>query len=401
MTTTIDFPPAFEGLFRPCRYKVFHGGRGGAKSWGIARALILRAVNEPLRILCTREFQSSIGDSVHRLLSDQIYELGLAPWFDITRTSITSSAGAQFLFKGLRHSIQEIKSTEGVDICWTEEASSVSSESWEILIPTIRKNGSEIWISFNPGEEEDLAYQRFVANPPDNAMVVKVIYEDNPWFPETLRAEMEYCKRVDFDAYRHIWLGEPKSISDAVVLAGKWRVEAFDTPLGVDRYFYGADWGFSQDPTALIRCFIVGRTLYIDQEAYGVGVEIDELPQLFRTVPDSDKWFIHADCSRPETISAVKRAGFKIGPAKKWTGCVEDGIAYLRAFESIVIHQRCKHMAQEARLYSYKVDRVTNEVLPILVDKHNHCIDALRYALDGYIQKRTASRMIPLNLLAR
>ena len=256
-------------------------------------------------------------------------------------------------------------------------------------------------MSFNAEDETDPTYQRFVVAPPEDALVVKVTYEDNPWFPTELRKEMEYCKRVDFDAYCHIWLGEPRKISNAVILAGKCRIEAFETPETITRFFYGADWGFSQDPTAIVRCYIVDRTLYIDHEAYGIGVEIDELPQLFRSIPGADKWPIKADCSRPETISAVRRAGFKIGAAEKWTGCVEDGIAYLRAFESIVIHERCKHTAQEARLYSYKIDRITNDVLPIIADKHNHCIDALRYALDGYILKPTASKRVAFSVMAR
>jgi phage terminase large subunit len=397
----IKFSPKFQGLFRPKRYKIYYGGRGGAKSWAIARALILKTAYEPLRVLCTREFQSSIGDSVHRLLSDQIYDLGLADFFQITKTSIISNCGSQFLFKGLRHSIQEIKSTEGVDICWIEEAQSVSKDSWEILIPTIRKEHSEIWVSFNPGDEDDATYQRFVVTPPDDSLVVKINYNENPWLPDTLRAEMEFCKRVDTDAYEHVWLGFPRRISNAVVFSGKYRIDAFETPDKVDRFFYGADWGFSQDPTALIRCYIVNRTLYIDQEAYGVGVEIDELPALFNTVPDANRWPIKADNSRPETISAVKRAGFQIGPAEKWPGCVEDGIAYIRSFEQIVIHERCKHTAQEARLYSYKVDRITGDVLPLLVDRHNHCWDAIRYALDGYILKPAQSRRIQIPHMSR
>jgi len=378
----------FDDLRRRARYKIFYGGRGSAKSWSFARALILLADKWTLRILCAREFQNSIADSVHKLLSDQIAALGLAARFSITQNSIKSlRTGSEFLFKGLRHNVNEVKSLEGVDITWVEEAQRVSKDSWEVLIPTIRKDGSEIWVTFNPDDEDDPTYQRFVVNQQPDSIVRKVNYDLNPYFPATLRAEMEYCKRVDYDAYLHIWEGNTKAISNAVVLSGKYRVEAFETPASVDRFFYGADWGFSQDPTVLLRCFIKDRVLYIDQEAYGIGIEIDELPTLFRTVPGADKWTIKADCSRPETISAVSRSGFSIVAAKKWPGSVEDGVAHLRAFEAIVVHERCKHTADECKLYKYKVDKVTGEVLPIIVDKHNHCIDALRYALDGYIYK--------------
>jgi len=382
----MELSPQFQPLFAPARYKVYYGGRGGAKSWAFARALILKAYKNPLRILCAREFQNSIADSVHKLLADQTGALGLTAFFKVTQTSIVSAAGAEFIFKGLRHNINEIKSFEGIDLCWVEEAQRVSAESWDVLIPTIRKDGSEIWISFNPDGPEDPTYRRFVLNPPPSAIVAKVGWEDNPWFPAPLRAEMEYCRASDPDAYAHIWGGEPKRLTEACVFRGRFRVEAFETPLDA-RFFHGADWGFSQDPTVLIRAFAKGDLLYVDQETYGIGVELDEIPQLFDAVPTARTWPIKADCARPETISHVCRRGFNITAAKKWSGSVEDGLTVLKGFAAIVVHERCRHTAEEMRLYSYKVDRITGDVLPVLVDAHNHCIDALRYALDGYIRK--------------
>lgn len=387
----IEFPPKLKPLFKPKRYKVFHGGRGGAKSWGIAKALILMAYSQKIRILCAREVQNSIKDSVHKLLTDQINILGLSAWFDVTREAIKSkTTGSEFIFKGLRLNINDIKSTEGVDICWVEEAQTVSQESWDVLIPTIRKEGSEIWISFNPRDERDPTYQRFVLNPPDNSVVVQINYPDNPFLPDTLRQEMEYCKRVDFEAYQHIWLGKPRAISNAVIFSGKCIVEAFDDELWrkAERLLFGADFGFAQDPSTLIRGFIFENRLYIEYEAYGVGVELDEMPSFYNQVPQSSSWPIKADCSRPETISYIRRKGFMIDGAEKWQGSVEDGIEHLRSFEKIVIHERCKRTIDESYLYKYKVDRITNEVLPIIVDKHNHCWDAIRYSLDGYIQRR-------------
>ena len=303
----VQMVPVFWELGVPARYKVYYGGRGGAKSWQIARALVSKAHQSRLRILCTREFQSSIADSVHKLLKDQIFGLGLDPWFHINDSGITSKrTGADFIFKGLRRSIQEIKSTEGVDICWVEEAQSVSNESWEVLIPTIRKENSEIWISFNTGEETDPTYVRFVLNTPPDAIVRKVGWQDNPHFPEVLNKERLYLKRVDPESYEHVWEGMPKSISDACIFKGKFSVESFETPDDV-YFYYGADWGFSQDPTTLIRSFIIGNTLYIDYEAYGIGVDWDDIPDLFDTVPESREWPIRADNSRPETISHLKK----------------------------------------------------------------------------------------------
>lgn len=386
----IDFPEKLQRLFRPARYKVFYGGRGGAKSWGIARALVLIAASSKKTIVCAREVQNTMRDSVHKLLRNQIEALGLSPWFKITENSIRSSAGSEFVFKGLRvDGAQGLKSSEAIDICWIEEAQNVSQASWETLIPTIRSDDSEIWISFNPDEESDPTYQRFVVKPPPEAVVVEINYDDNPWFPDVLRREMEYCRSVDFDAYMHIWRGKPRKISAAAIFADRVVVEAFRDDLWeqADRLFYGADFGFSTDPSTLIRFFVLGNNLYISHEAYGVGVELDDMPAFYDAVPGSRQWPIGADCARPETISYLARQGFRIYAAEKWPGSVEDGITHIRRFEKIVIHERCKNMADEASLYSYKVDAKTNQVLPLVVDKHNHCWDAVRYGLDGYIQR--------------
>lgn len=386
----VQLPKAFHELFRPARYKIYYGGRGGAKSWAFAKTLILMAATRPLRVLCVREFQNSITDSVHRLLCDQIEALGLAGAFKITQTSISGLSGSEFIFKGLRHSVNEIKSLEGVNICWVEEAQRVSEDSWSILIPTIRKEDSEIWISFNPEGEDDPTYRRFVTLAPPGAVVRKVGYAENPWFPATLRAEMEYLKEIDFEAYQHVWEGNPRTLTNAVVFRNKYSVEAFETPGDVDRFFFGADWGFAQDPTTLIRSFIKDHMLYVDYEAYGIGVEIDQTPAMFDFVPLSRKWPIKADSARPETISYISRHHFNISAAAKWDGSVEDGIAFLKGFRKIIVHERCKHTAEEMRLYSYKVDRMSGDVLPVIMDKHNHCIDAMRYSLDGYIRRQDA-----------
>ena len=398
---TISFPPPYRPLFKPARYKVFYGGRGGAKSWAFARALLLKGVERKLRILCAREYQTSIADSVHKLLGDQISDLGLSRWYDVQKTRIVGMNGTEFIFKGLRHNIQEIKSTEGVDVAWIEEAQSVSNESWDILIPTIRQAGSEIWVSFNPIDVDDPTYKRFVLDPPPGAIVQKVTFRDNPWFPDVLRDEMEYLRRVDPEAYQHVWEGETRTVSDAVILRGKYRVAAFETPPDT-RFYFGADWGFSQDPTALVRCFVMDKTLYIDREAYGIGVDIDDLARrqgepgrsMFDEIEGARRWTIWADNARPETISYVKQRGFDIRPADKWKGSVEDGIAYLRSFEEIVIHERCRHTADEARLYRYKTDAQTGDVLPVIEDKNNHCFDAIRYALNKYIQHRPIARAV-------
>ncbi len=391
----VQLPRPFVPLLNPARYKTYYGGRGAGRSWNFARALLILSATTPRRILCTRELQNSIADSVHRVLSDQIEMMGFNHLFNITKANITGPCGSEFIFKGLRHNATEIKSTEGVDICWIEEAQRVSAESWDMLIPTIRKEGSEIWISFNPDEETSPTYQRFVKNAQYGSLLKKVNYSDNPFFPATLRAEMEHCRATDFEAYMHIWEGECLKISDAVIFKNRVRVDVFEAPHGA-RIFYGADWGFANDPTVLIRAYIHNDRLFIEHEAYKVGVEIDDTPALFDTIPGSRDWPIKADSARPETISYMRRQGFNITGAEKWPGSVEDGIAHLKGFKEIVIHERCKHAQQEARLYSYKTDSVTGEVLSLrkgkaqIEDKHNHIWDAARYSLSGYIQSRGA-----------
>ena len=686
----VTFPTAYKELFRPHRYKVYYGGRGGGKSWQFARALILLGYDRKLRILCTREIQRSISDSVHKLLTEQIDALGLNYFYAITRDSIKGANGTEFIFKGLHANSQEIKSTEGVDICWIEEAMSVSEDSWAVLIPTIRKEGSEIWVTFNPDSEKDPVYQRFLVHGASDAYIRKINYDENPHFPDVLRKEMEWLKSRDYQAYLHIWEGEVKRHSNALVFGNYFKVEEFETPQRV-RFYHGADWGFAClggdtlimtdkgeipirdirpgdkvltrkgyrrvvaflprgrkkvytvdcgngrpitatadhrfytadgwkrvdklkaveeicviqsssmaghtnaiptestrttsiasgrrkaniisesitetygnttmetfpkaatfitsmgirlttalktlcallkastkryitprtwaaypkklcknidgftatikktgqsvglnlwkrrrdaeesaksvesltpsrtyiknsaphnagrkampgtrsenmyakfadelssnrltqdirlaqmsvpinlqslsewqdvydlsiegeheffangvlvhncDPTTLIRCFIDGKRLYIDREAWGIGVEIDNTPALFDTIDTARKWPIKADCARPETISYMRRQGFKVSAAKKWAGSIEDGIEFLKTFE-IVVHPRCKHTIDELNHYSYKIDKQTGDILPVIVDSWNHCLDALRYSLDGLIKGKT------------
>lgn len=376
---------ARQVLARPSRYKELHGGRGSGKSYAFANALLARSLEKKRRLLCTRELQTSIRDSVHRLLCDRITDLRLDPFFDIKQDSIRSANGSEFLFKGLKNNISEIKSLEGVDICWTEEAERISKDSWEILIPTIRKPDSEIWVSFNPDEEEASTYQRFVKNPPPDCRGDEILFSDNELFPDILRREMEYCRRVDPEGYQHIWLGKPRRYAHALIFKGKYRCEDFTTPEDV-QFFFGADWGFSNDPTCLLRMFIRDHRLYIDWESYAIGVEIEQLPEFFDRIPDVKKWRIKADCARPETISYMASKGFNILGAEKGKGSVEDGIEFLRSFEEIVIHSRCPHTYQDYNNYRWKTDKITGLVLPQPADGFDHAPDASRYAIEDYIK---------------
>ncbi|HBA8866215.1 TPA: PBSX family phage terminase large subunit, partial [Escherichia coli] len=221
--------PIFEPFIEAHRYKVAKGGRGSGKSWAIARLLIEAARRQPVRILCARELQNSISDSVIRLLEDTIEREGYSAEFEIQRSMIRHlGTNAEFMFYGIKNNPTKIKSLEGIDICWVEEAEAVTKESWDILIPTIRKPFSEIWVSFNPKNILDDTYQRFVVNPPDDICLLTVNYTDNPHFPEVLRLEMEECKRRNPTLYRHIWLGEPVSASDMAIIKREWLEAATD-----------------------------------------------------------------------------------------------------------------------------------------------------------------------------
>ena len=219
MQTKVEFPLKLQCLFEPARYKVLWGGRGGAKSWGIARALLIIGLNKPIRVLCAREFQTSIKDSVHKLLSDQIINMGLTDFYEVVDRTIRGKNGSEFNFVGLKNNVANVKSYEGVDICWVEEAQSVSARSWDVLIPTIRKEQSEIWVSFNPELATDNTYQRFILNSPANAIVQKINWSDNPWFPETLKLEKDALKSRDIEAYNTVWEGICRITVDGAIFA--------------------------------------------------------------------------------------------------------------------------------------------------------------------------------------
>jgi len=387
-----QLPKKLGFLLEPARYKVAYGGRGGAKSTSFAIALLVMGAQRTMRILCTREFQNSIEESVHALLKQQIEGLGLQAYYRVQKTKIFGVTGTEFIFSGLHNNVTKIKSYADIDICWVEEAEAISADSWQILKPTIRKEGSEIWVSFNPRLKTDPTYQDFVLNPPPDAKVVQIGWQDNPWLPEELRKEKDHLYAVDREAAEHVWGGRTKEFNKAEILLGKWQAKAFRIRSFWDGPYQGADWGFARDPSALVRCYIAEETidgityqdLYVSHEAYGVGVEITDLPAFFaERVPGAESYVTRADSARPETISHMQRHGWsRMEPSKKGKGSVEDGIMHLRGYRRIYIHPRCKETIQEAKLWSWKTDRKSGDILPVPVDKHNHVWDSVRYALE-------------------
>jgi phage terminase large subunit len=392
----LELPAALEApLFatiaddgKPVRHRALHGGRGSSKSHGFGRRLLVRGFEKPERILCAREIQSSIGMSVKALLDDLIPQLGFGPtngdgFYLSQRYSISARNGTTVDFAGLRSNIDSIKSAEGFTIAYVSEARAVSQNSLNVLGPTIRAPGSELWWDWNPLLPTDPIDVMFRGEngPPPGSIVRQINYLDNPWFGEPLKSDMEYDRARDPEKYQHIWLGGYQRSSEARVFRN-WRIEECEPAPG-SVFRLGADFGFSIDPSCAVRCWIEGRNLYVDHEAYRIGCEVDNLPDLFMSIPEAEKWPMVADTSRPETISYLRKHGFpKIAAAIKGARSVEEGVAFLQSYD-IIVHPRCQHVIDELTLYSYKTDPLTGLVLPVLADKDNHLIDSLRYATEG------------------
>ena len=396
----IRCPEVFAPLLtapKNARYLGAHGGRGSGKSHFFAELAIFRSLVSKTDIVCIRENQKSLAQSCKKLLEIKIESLNAGAYFEVLDAKIRSKSGGQIIFEGMQnHTAESIKSLEGFSVAWVEEAQSLSQKSLDLLRPTIRLDDSQLWFSWNPRLSTDPIDVLLRGEyPPPDAYVVQANYRDNPWFPSVLKAEMEYDRSRDPDKYCHVWLGEYQRNSESRVF-WNWTVEEFVRPLGTI-YRFGADWGFSVDPSVLVRCSIDGNRLYVDYEAYAVGCEIVNLPDLFMSVPESEKWPITADSARPETISHMRKHGFpKIQAAIKGAKSLEDGVEFLKSYD-IIVHPRCQHLIDELTMYSYKTDPLTNLIIPQLEDKDNHVIDALRYACEGarrgIVKKPTANRI--------
>jgi phage terminase large subunit len=379
----IRVPEPFLPLEGDHRYIGAHGGRGSGKSHYFGERWLRENIEHKLDFVCLRETLKSLEFSVKKLLESKVERYNAGAYFEIQDRRILSTRGGVTIFEGMQnHTSDSIKSLEGFDRSWFEEAQAASDKSLTLLRPTIRKPGSQMWFSWNPDLPTD-PIDVLLRGPklPPGAVVVEVNYNSNPQLPAELLAEMEYDRGRDPEKYAHVWLGKYKRNSEARVFK-KWAIEEFELdPTWTLRQ--GADWGFSVDPSVLVQCAIVGRKLYIAHEAYMVGCEIDALPSLFLTVPDSERWPMTADSARPETISYMRKHGFpRIMPAVKGARSLEEGVEFLQAYD-IVVHPRCTHTIDELTHYSYEVDPLTNLVLPRLADKDNHVIDALRYACEG------------------
>jgi phage terminase large subunit len=382
----------FIPLFSPARHKAFFGGRGSAKSHSIATVLTLIAAQRTVLIVCARQFQNSIRDSVKELIESKIRSLGLSEHFTVyEREIIHNGTGSRFIFIGLDRNPESAKSLEGADICWVEEARTINARSMEILIPTIRKPGSEIWWSWNPEHEDDPVDDYFRGTstlrknkdwkPPPNSIIQKVGIEDNPWFYQTtMPNEMWHMLNGNPARYRHVWLGEYDNDYESKIFSNI-VIGRMDIP-GSIQPRYGMDFGFGSDPSAVVKVYVINslRRVYIAKEFCG-RIPLRDLPSAMDAVVESRDDPIVADSSQPGSIDHLRSAGFNVLPAKKGPGSVKAGINWLQGY-TIFIDPECEAMREEARLYSWQVDRLTGKRLPVPVDAHNHLWDAVRYATE-------------------
>lgn len=389
-------------------YRAFHGGRGSAKSFSVAKMAAVFGAIEPLRILCVREFQVSIAESFHAELKAAIAS---EPWledaYDVGKDYLRGHNGTEFIFRGLRRNTQSIKSLAQIDLTIVEESEDIPEEAWLALEATVfRQPRSELWAIWNPrtrarkndkGQWEGSPVDaRFRQSPPPRSIVVEVNHKDNPFFPpglEELRKREQ--ERLDPETYNHVWEGGYLENSERQVLNGKWRVGEFDPGPGWDGPYQGLDFGFNPDPLAAVRCWVHNDRLWVEREAYGSNVEIDGMADfIYGKIEDFSSYVTRADSAEPKTISYAKRNGLpRIEPVKKWPNSVMEGVRFLRGFKEIVVHPRCKNTTNECRLYSHKVN-AAGDVLPDILDANNHAIDAIRYALAPLIEVKGGVGMV-------
>ena len=397
-------PKMIEAFSHPYGSKdarIFKGGRGSGKTKGCAKMCAILALQFAVEgksgaILCGREFMNSLEDSTLAEIKwaiDSEPDL-LKPWFDVGEKYVRTKGlpgRVDFVFVGLRHNIDSLKSKAEVLHCWIDEAESVSEVAYRKLIPTIARFGGEIFISYNPESPESATHQRFVKNPTDRTVICEVNWNHNPWHND--RMERERLKDLEDrpDIYHHIWEGDFLTLTEAQVFAGKYTVDQFEPDDNWAPY-YGLDFGFSRDPMACVQIHKQGQTLYWRNEAVKVGLDMHLQGGFIRERMGEQiaRYDIIADNARPENISYLAKPISQTGgsfslprikAAKKGKGSVEDGVDFIKSHKN-VIHPDCVEIHREFKLYSYRVDKQSGQILPVLVDANNHCIDAGRYALE-------------------
>lgn len=380
-------------------YQILYGGRSSSKTYTALIKLLLRALEKPNQtILCTREYQSSIKTSTYAELKKLIWSKRLEKLFTIKADSIICHNGTEFIFKGLAKDIAQIKSIPNISVCFVEEAETIGRDLWDTLDPTLRAEGCELIVVFNPRERLSATYQMWIDEErnPDHILRIEINYDENPFNSPLILEKIEHMKTHDYARYEHIYLGKVLDMSEDVIFKGKFKI--LDPKIEKEKAWWayngksigmlwGMDFGFSVDPAAMLQvCFLDKETIYIHKELYKTKIfpedYLKEIEDIFGTEGINSKWM--ADCSRPDTIAQLKRYGLNCEGAKKGKGSVESGIEWLLG-KSIIINPECKNMIFEAYNYRYKIDKNSETITREIVDKHNHAWDALRYALSKQI----------------
>jgi len=391
-----DYPAKLQFLFKPMRFKVARGGRGSAKSWSFARALLQMGAAKPLRILCTREVQKSIKDSVHKLLSDQVQALGYGSHYEVLTTEIRGRNGTLFIFSGLAdQTVESIKSFEGIDIVWCEEGQAISKRSWDILIPTIRKDNSEIWVSYNPELESDETHQRFTINPPDDCYSVLVNYHDNPWFPQVLEKERLRCLRDDPEAYDNIWEGKCKpAVVGAIYFKEVAKAEENDQisrvpydPMLSVHVVMDIGWNDSLSVAFVQRLRSEVRVIdYIEDD----HLTLDQLSADMKEKRYNwgKVWLPHDGFSGDlksggkSVYDILTKLGWSCATRDDITEMgIEPGIKVARMMfgQTYIDKVKCKRLVECLKRYRRRVNRSTNEASSPEHDEFSHGADCFRY----------------------
>lgn len=401
-TAQIEVPPKLEEMFSyapgELRYRCAHGGRGSGKTRTFALmtavfGYILAEEGKRGVILCGREYMNSLEESSMEEVKEAIRSV---PWldqyYDIGEKYIrTKNRKIKYVFCGLRHNLDSIKSKAKILIAWVDEAEMVSDIAWKKLIPTVRESGSEIWVTWNPEKDGSATDTRFRKGKLPRACIAEVNHDDNPWFPDELEEErLSDYENLPYEVYAWIWLGAYLVNSEATIFAGYWQEEDFTPADDWDGPYDGLDFGFANDPTAATRAWIYGDRLWIEYDFSKVRLELDDTSdEIKKVIPNYGRYPIIADNARPESISYLKRHGFpRIEACEKGKGSVEDGIEFMKSFRKIIVHPRCRDTKKEFLLYSYKVDRLTGKVLPDIVDANNHLIDSIRYSTEPIMKSK-------------
>lgn len=408
-TAKIEIPPKLLTVFsKPrgyYRYRGAHGGRGSGKTRTFALMTAVHGYQMGMNgesgvILCAREHLNSLDDSSMEEIKQAIRSVDwLAAYWEIGEKYIRSVDGRiKYVFAGLRHNLDSIKSKAKILLCWIDEAETVSETAYKKLIPTVREANSEIWVTWNPEKDGSPTDLRFRKRDRDDSIFVEMNYIDNPWFPDVLDQDrMSDLESLDPQTYAHIWEGAYLENSDSQVFANKVRVAEFKPGNDWDGPYCGLDFGFSLDPTAATKCWIYDSRLWVEYEAGRTKLELDDTTEFItKKIPDFHKYVCRADSARPESISYLVNHGMpRVIGVDKWKGSVEDGVQHMRSYKEIVVHPRCEETRKEMRMYSYKVDRLTGDVLPDIVDKHNHYIDSIRYGISPLIQQKRKPAAAP------